>query len=117
MTARAALAIALCVSGPSLASESSVFGTWCSSDGDGLEIDAKGLGNFEHTVCDWDKPQEASKTIDTEIHCRAMHFDGKSFIETQNASYHFKARLLSADQLEVDYSDGRPSSTLQRCSL
>lgn len=117
MNGHGGIVIALCLSGTCFASEPSVFGTWCSSEGDGMEIDATGLGNFEHTVCDWGKPQKETKTIDTEIHCRSVHMDGSKIIETQKATYHFKARLLPADQLEVDYSDGRPPSMLQRCSL
>jgi len=82
-----------------------------------MEIDADGLRNFEHTICDWGLAQTEQNKLDAELRCKSRHWDGSTMIETQHRIYQFKARLLSRDELEVDYSDGRPPAVLHRCNL
>lgn len=116
MIRAATIALLTCLPLGAMADEVSVFGIWCGPQGDALEISAESLASFEHTVCEFDTEQPATREFSTDMICRSIHFDDEfKPIVTQENRYSLTAKLLTDDQIELDYHDGDEPYVLTRC--
>lgn len=96
--------------------QTSVFGTWCPTNGGAFEISAEGFADFEHTVCTFDKVQSPGSALSTSMTCRIFRYtDDAKAIETRRDRTEFDARLIEDDLVEVNYNDGRGGFKVPRC--
>jgi hypothetical protein len=111
------LVFAATLPGLAAASDASTFGRWCAPDNPALVIDAVGMGG-EHDYCEFDSAQTADRSLSALMICRQYHDNGDGqMVETQRTDYQVSAALITDNQLQVDYGDGRDPVALQRCEI
>ena len=90
-----------------MAAQASLIGTWCNDVGDpALYLEADSMGIGEHRVCDWADLPGVANSIDTQITCRQIYFDGETAVVIDETDYEFTAKLNGPDRMHARFDDG-----------
>lgn len=102
---------------PQLAlAENSVFGMWCSGDGDLVHINVEYLANGDQIICKFDKALQNTDSFDSAAICRSWDFDkdGKPVLGFELPNQ-LEGWLVDKDHLLIDFGPDYDSTNFVRC--